>query len=90
MNRTTRMVAVALTSAFLLGTMGSAALAVNDPLVPGDECSASTQAVGHPAFANQADNPQGANPPFSANNPGDSTGAKGSAHTQATTHCPNG
>ena len=73
----------------LLALLAAPALAVNDPLVPGDECSASTQAVGHPAFANQADNPQGANPPFSVNNPGKSTGAKGSANSQAMAHCQN-
>ena len=63
------------------------AMAVNDPLVPGDECSASTQAVGHPAFVHQQ--PQGANPPFSANNPGVSTGARGGAHSRALEHCQN-
>ena len=62
------------------------ALAVNDPLVPGDECSASTHAVGHPAFVHQQ--PQGANPPFSANNPGVSTGARAGAHAMALAHCP--
>jgi hypothetical protein len=57
-------------------------LAVNDPLVPGDNCApANAQAVGHPAFIHQQ--PQGANPPFSSNNPGVSTGAQGSAHSQA-------
>jgi hypothetical protein len=76
------------TSALLVGAVGSAALAVNDPIVPGDECSASTQTVGHPALANQQDNPQGANPPFSSNNPGASTGAKGTAHSVALAHCP--
>ena len=84
-----RIAAVLATSALLVGAVGSAALAVNDPLVPGDECSASTQAVGHPAFANQQDNPQGANPPFSSNNPGASTGAKGMANSEALAHCPN-
>ena len=69
--------------------LAAPAAAVNDPLVPGDECSASTTAVGHPAFANQLDNPQGANPPFSLNNPGKSTGAKGSANSKATAHCKN-
>ena len=72
---------------FALGA--SPAMAVNDPRVPGDECSASSQAVGHPALANQADNPQGANPPFSANNPGESTGAKAVLHQQGSAHCPN-
>ena len=75
----------------LVGVLVSAGAvaAVNDPLVPGDECSASTQAVGHPAFANQADNPQGANPPFSVNNPGRSTGARGTEMSRALEHCPN-
>ncbi|MFL5685396.1 MAG: hypothetical protein ACJ77D_05020 [Chloroflexota bacterium] len=58
------------------------ALAVNDPLVPGDNCAPSNaQAVGHPAFLHQQ--PQGANPPFSSNNPGVSTGARGSLNSQA-------
>jgi len=89
LSRVKRMVAVLATSALLVGAVDSTALAVNDPLVPGDECSASTQAVGHPAFANQQDNPQGANPPFSSNNPGVSTGAKGTANSEALAHCPN-
>ncbi len=89
MSRVKRLVAAVFVSALLLGTVSFPALAVNDPLVPGDECSASGTAVGHPAFANQADNPQGANPPFSLNNPGKSTGAKGSANSQAPAHCKN-
>ena len=72
----------------LLAFFATPALAVNDPLVPGDDCAAeNSQAVGHPAFANQQ--PQGANPPFSSNNPGQSTGARGSANSQATAHCQN-
>ncbi len=64
--------------------------AVNDPVVPAEECApANAEAVGHPAFANQADNPQGANPPFSLKNPGASTGAKAEEHSQAEAHCPN-
>jgi hypothetical protein len=70
--------------------LGVPAIAVNDPAVPGDDCSASETAVGHPAFANQADNPQGANPPFSSNNPGQSTGARGQERSQAVEHCANG
>lgn len=89
MSRVKKIAAVLATSALLVGSVGPAALAVNDPLVPGDECSASTQAVGHPAFFNQQDNPQGANPPFSSNNPGVSTGAKGTANSEALAHCPN-
>lgn len=82
-----RLVLIALA---VLAFASSPALAVNDPLVPGDnsDCAADhSQAVGHPAFVHQQ--PQGANPPFSANNPGESTGAKGSANSQATAHCQN-
>ena len=62
------------------------AFAVNDPLVPAEDCApANAEAVGHPAFVHQQ--PQGANPPFSRNNPGESTGAKGAANSQATAHC---
>jgi hypothetical protein len=76
--------AAVLTSALLVGVVGSPALAVNDPIVPGDNCAPdNAQAVGHPAFGNQQDNPQGANPPFSSNNPGASAGAQGSEHSQA-------
>ncbi len=82
------MVAVVVTSLLLVGVVSSPVLAVNDPLVPGEDCSPdNSQAVGHPAFVHQQ--PQGANPPFSANNPGVSTGAKGQANSQATAHCTN-
>jgi hypothetical protein len=83
-----RAVAVAFASALLVGVVSSPVLAVNDPFVPGDECSAeNSQAVGHPAFFNQQ--PQGANPPFSANNPGESSGAKALENSRATAHCAN-
>jgi len=60
--------------------------AVNDPLVPAEDCAPDhAQAVGHPAFLHQQ--PQGANPPFSSNNPGNPTGAKGQLNSQATAHC---
>jgi hypothetical protein len=65
------------------------AFGVNDPLVPGDECSASGTAVGHPAIANNQTPATAANPPFSSNNPGNSTGARGTAHSEALAHCPN-
>ena len=82
MRRVKRMAAIAATSALLVGAVGSPVLAVNDPLVPGDNCAPdNAQAVGHPAFVHQQ--PQGANPPFSSNNPGVSTGAQGSANSQA-------
>ena len=79
------MLAAVFTSALLVGVVSSPALAVNDVFVPGDECSESTQAVGHPAFVHQQ--PEGANPPFSLNNPGQSTGAKASLHQQGTANC---
>ncbi len=82
MKRAKRVLAAVFTSVMLVGVVGSPALAVNDPLVPGDNCaSGNSQAVGHPAFVRQQ--PQGANPPFSSNNPGVSTGAQGSVHSQA-------
>jgi hypothetical protein len=63
--------------------------AVNDPLVPGDNCAPdNAQAVGHPAAANNQTPATAANPLFSLNNPGVSTGAQGSAH--ADPGCPNG
>jgi hypothetical protein len=82
---------IAALSAVILAFTASPALAVNDPVAPGDECSASSQAIGHPANENQIEhgNIQGANPPFSVNNPGQSTGAKGSARSEALAHCKN-
>ena len=77
-----RVLAAVLTSALLVGGVSSPALAVNDPLVPGDDCAPdNAQAVGHPALAHQQ--PQGANPPFSLKNPGVSTGAQGSVNSDA-------
>ena len=83
MRRAKSVLSAVFSSALLVGVMAAPALAVNDPLVPGDECSASTQAVGHPAIGHQQ--PQGANPPFSVNNPGVSTekGAKAFLHEKA-------
>ncbi len=59
------------------------ALAVNDPVAPGDTCgSASGTAIGHPAFANEQAGPVSA--PFSVNNPGVAdTSAQGGAKNQA-------
>jgi hypothetical protein len=65
------------------------ALGVNDPRVPGDECSASSTAVGHPAAGNNQTPDWAANPPFSVNNPGVSTGALGGENSQAVENCPN-
>jgi hypothetical protein len=82
--RAKRIVAVLATSALLVGAVSSPVLAVNDPLVPGDNCAPdNAQAVGHPALANNQTPETAANPPFSSNNPGESTGAQGSANSQA-------
>jgi hypothetical protein len=88
LRRAKRALAAALTSALLVGVVSFPALAINDALVPGDDCAANnSEAVGHPA----ADNEQAekVSPPFSRNNPGQSTGAEGSANSEATDQCPN-
>lgn len=83
---------VACVAALLLAFAGPAA-AVNDPLVPGDECSTSSTAVGHPAFVNNQTPPWAAQPPFSLNNPGadnnarEEDGAAAHDHQQGTAHC---
>lgn len=65
------------------------ALAVNDPLVPAENCAPdNAEAVGHPAATNNETPSTAANPPFSRNNPGESTGAEGQANSQATANCP--
>lgn len=75
--------------ALVLTLSAPSALAVNDPLVPAENCAPdNAQAVGHPAFTNNQTPPTAANPPFSRNNPGESTGAQGQANSQATAHCP--
>lgn len=77
------------TVVLMLTLSAPSALAVNDPLVPAENCApANAQAVGHPAATNNQTPPTAANPPFSRNNPGVSTGAKGQANSQATAHCP--
>lgn len=81
MGKLRRMVSVALTSALLVGAVSSPVFAVNDKFVPGDECSESSVAVGHPAATNEQ-SPK-ASAPFSDENPGQSTGAKGSTNEQA-------
>ena len=72
----------------LVGLSAAPALAINDVLVPGDDCAAAnSEAVGHPAFVRERAAP--VSPPFSLNNPGKSTGAKGSANSEAEEHCQN-
>jgi len=74
LSRVKRMVAIAATSALLVGAVSSPVLAVNDAFVPGENCSPDfSQAVGHPAFIKEQSPVAGA--PFSANNPGVSEGA---------------
>jgi hypothetical protein len=83
-----RLVLLAALIVVLTALLGGTAAAVNDPFVPGDECSASDTAVGHPAAANERSDKASA--PFSLNNPGVSTGARAGANQQATEdHCPN-
>jgi hypothetical protein len=83
----------------LLGVVGASlaaaapAQAINDPLVPGNDCASdNAAAVGDPlAPGNPGINfhtPQ-VSPPVSANNPGVSTGAKGQANSQAIANCRN-
>ena len=65
------------------------AMANNDPTVPADECSGNPNVVGQPQSQggiNAVDiGPSPVAGPASLNNPGNSTGAKGKAHSQATT-----
>ena len=84
LSKVKRVVGVLATSALLVGSVSSTALAINDPIVPGDNCAPeNAQAVGHPASSNNQTPAWAANPPFSLNNPGVSTGAQGSEHSQA-------
>jgi hypothetical protein len=84
-------------TAVVVGVLGVAApaYAINDPQVPGDNCSSDNSvAVGDPVGGNPgiAQSPQVA-PPVSKNNPGVSTGAKGqvqfflNAAEPAVDHC---
>ncbi len=78
-------VAVAVTTG-----LTSAALAINDPTVPGNECSPDdSAAVGNPEGGNPgiAQSLQVA-PPVSLTNPGQSTGAKGQVNSEAIGTCP--
>ena len=80
---------LALLSATLLALSAGSASGVNDRLVPADDSApAHAEAVGHPAAANNQTPATAANPPFSRNNPGVSTGARGQERSQATEHCP--
>jgi hypothetical protein len=84
LRRAKRVLAAVFSSALLVAMMSSPALAVNDPIVPGDNCAPdNAKAVGHPASDKNQTPETAANPPFSRENPGVSTGAQGSEHSQA-------
>jgi len=79
---------VAALAALVLGLTAAPAFAVNDARVPAENCAPdNAEAVGHPAAGNEQSDQ--VSPPFSDNNPGQSTGAQGQANSQATDHCPN-
>jgi hypothetical protein len=74
----------------LLVPLASSAWAINDFLVPADECSPSqSSAVGNPGGGSNPGIAQAdpVRPPVSDNNPGESTGAKGQANSQAPANC---
>jgi hypothetical protein len=75
-------------AAAVLATAGPS-FANNDPTVPADECSGNPNAVGQPQSqggGNATDlGPSPVEGPASANNPGQSEGAKGQANSRAAT-----
>ncbi len=88
MRRAKRLLAAACTSALLVGVLGSPALAVNDPFVPGEECAPdNSEAVGHPASAHEQS--PVADAPFSLNNPAGPGGARAEEPSQGEAHCQN-
>jgi hypothetical protein len=79
---------VASTSAVVLFAAAPAS-AINDSGVPADECSGNPKVVGEPTGVPLV-NPgiataEPVDPPVSKNNPGQSTGSKGQANSDATT-----
>jgi hypothetical protein len=92
-------VALLSASALLLLAAGPAA-AINDRFAPGDECSESSAAIGHPGGEPATDNAEdhGADNPVdgiaSQNNPGNAqtendTSADAEAHEQGSDNCTN-
>ena len=76
---------LAILLALALSLVATPVAAVNDRLVPAEDCApANAEAVGHPAFGSPP-----FNPPFSLNNPGKSPGAQGQLNSRAEDHCPN-
>lgn len=93
-----RILIVALTGASVLAWSAVPALANNDPLSPGDNCSDNPAAIGQPPDPFGATNatdivdiktgvPNPVDGPASLNNPGQSTGAQGEAHFNGGTGC---
>jgi hypothetical protein len=87
LSRARKALATALVSGAMLATMVTPAMAINDSQVPADECSDNPTTVGEPGIVglSQPQNPVG--PATSANNPGESTGARGQANSAAVAHC---
>jgi hypothetical protein len=76
LRRAKRVLAAVLISALILGVMSTPAFAINDVLVPADNCAPdNAQAVGHPAAPHLRATGQ-VFPPVSENNPGVSEGAQ--------------
>jgi len=82
MRRLLLVLAVAAVSAAMMAFLASPALAINDPFVPANECSAGTpsEAVGEPAATHGLAQPQNPiNPPVSlttGDEPGNAPGAQ--------------
>ena len=83
-----RIVLSLMVAGLMLALMATPALAINDALVPAENCApANAEAVGHPAaMTGLAQTPQVA-PPASRENPGVSTGALGEEQSSAVGTC---
>ncbi len=89
----TKLIAGTATAITALGLFVSQAFAINDVFVPADECvSYQSSAVGNPEYFSGVNHgidtysdPVGR--PVSSNNPGQSTGAKGEANSEAPNYC---
>jgi hypothetical protein len=82
-----KVVAGVLLTALMLGAVSGPALAINDALVPAEDCApANAEAVGHPAASALVQTGQ-VSPPASRENPGVSTGAMGQELSQAPENC---
>ena len=89
MKRILVVMSIAALMAAMLTVMAVPALAINDSLVPAENCAPdNAQAVGHPALLTGLAQTDQVGPPASANNPGVSTGALGQAQSNAVGTCP--